>query len=111
MITFIISAHNNGTFSSTGSGYGFRIKNSDVKKKSKFLPHNIFISLSNEFTNIKININQDAVSFGEHIIFTKKEIGKWLILNGVKKWDEGHPPKFSMKQEKDNYFKIEKLDT
>jgi len=111
MTSIVVSAYNNGKFWETGSGYGFRIKNSEVKKNSKLLVPEIFITLDKKFKNIKVSINQDSVLYGEHVIFTKKEIGRWLIENGNKEWNERHPPKFTMQHVGENFFVIEKNST
>jgi hypothetical protein len=111
MTSIMISAYNNGEFSQTGAGYGFRIKNSEVKKNSKLLVSEIFITLDNKFKNIKVTINQDTVSDGERVVFTNKEIGRWMIKNGINEWGEGIPPKFIMQHIEKNFFVVEKNST
>lgn len=108
MTSIIVSAYNNGKFSQTGSGYGFRIKDSDVKHNSKLLVSKIFITLDDKYKKIPVSINQDSVLYDEHVIFTKKEIGLWFIQNGIKTWDSGSPPKFLMEHIEKKYFKIKK---
>ena len=105
----IIKAYNNGTYDKTGSGYGFRLKNADVKNNSGIFPHTIFITFDTELGKIPVNINQNSVVYGNSVIFTKKEIGIWLIRNGMGTWKEGNPPEFLMEHDVGNHFTIQKL--
>jgi len=106
MTSIVVSAYNNGEFSPTGSGYGFRIKESEVRKNSKLLVSEIFITLDEKFKNIRVIINQNSVSEGERVVFTKKEIGRWMIETGINGWRGGAPPKFTMQYVEKNKFKI-----
>jgi len=110
MLSMVIKAYNNGSYSQTGSGYGFRIKKSDIRDNLDIFTQTIFLTLDTKLKKIPIFINQDSVQFGDCGIFTKKEIGEWLILNGMRKWKEGNPPEFLMKYDGNNHFKIQKLE-
>ena len=109
MASIVVSAYNNGEFSKTGAGYGFRIKNSDVKKNSDLLTSEIFLTLDKKGKSVKVRINQDLVSNGDRVVFTSKEIGRWLILNKMDDWNDGKPPEFIMTHLKKNEFEISKV--
>ncbi len=111
MTSISVTAYNNGEFSKTGMGYGFRIKNLDAKKNSKLLVSEIFITLNKKFKNIKVLINQDSISEGERVVFTKKDIGKWMSENGINEWKAAIPPKFTMQHVKKNFFEIKEILT
>ena len=109
MASIVVSAYNSGKFSKTGAGYGFRIKNSDVKENSDLLTSEIFLTLDNEGESVKVRINQDLVSNGDRVVFTSKEIGRWLITNKMGDWNDGNPPEFLMTHLKKNEFRISKV--
>lgn len=105
-----IKVYNNGLYNQTGAGYGFRITKSDIRNNLKIFTKTIFLTFDSKLIKIPIFINQDSVHFGDSVIFTKKEIGKWLIQNGMGTWKKGAPPEFLMIYDGNNHFKIQKLD-
>ncbi len=109
ILEIIVRAYNNGKYTKTGAGYGFRIKKSDVINNSKIFTSTIFVTMDSKLQRIPIHINQNSILYGESIIFTKKEIGLWLIQHMMGHWKDGDPPEFFMKHDKNNHFKIKKI--
>jgi len=105
-----VTAYNNGKYHKSGAGYGFRINNSDVRRYFQIPYSNISLHLENSKKEILVNLNSSSISYGERIIITNKEIGKWLIKNKMAIWSEGTPPKFKMIHLNENKFVIRKID-
>lgn len=97
-----VTTWNNGSFNMSGAGYGIRI--------------------SKELRNRYFNINWDSIVLyvEEKTVEIKlrdtfwttcselrsKEIGLFLIKNGLDKWDKGQPHELELNIVKDNIFKL-----
>ena len=98
-----VTAWNNGSFRSTGAGYGLRVKPTD---RSTFFSHSwshAIIELPNG-NRLRINLSR---SFWRNCAELRDAgIGKWLLAIGQDQWPTGSPPVFTMVQVRGNHFKM-----
>ena len=98
----IVSAWNNGSWKKTGAGYGIRISKED--RDQYFDPEwkSVIIVLDNR--EVEVSISKSFWNKCPEL--RKKEIGEWLIKNGLAKWPENYPPKLRLEQIGDRKFKL-----
>ena len=102
----IVTAWNNGMHNKSGAGYGLKIDASD--RDEIFNPDWEFIvlNLENFPETIKVNINKPSFWGKNCRELIKKEIGIWLISNGLVPWPKGKPPKLSLDNISENKFQV-----
>ena len=91
--SFRAKAWNNGSHHATGAGYGIQL---DANDRNKYFDTNWnTVTLFLEETSCPISVNVDKPSFWGEVCkeLIKKEIGIWLIDNGVAPWPKMHPQK------------------
>ncbi|HNW95741.1 MAG TPA: hypothetical protein PKL60_06100 [Anaerolineaceae bacterium] len=88
----IVKAWNNGERSSDGNGYGVKLSVRD--RDRYFIPSWKTVSIELEGNPDSIAVNVDKPSFWNKTCreLIHKEIGKWLIKNGLSDWPPYHPP-------------------
>jgi len=100
-----VTAWNNGSHSSSGSGYGLRIP---LKQRDAFFSRAwrfVVIHMPNGGTSVKVNVAK--ASFWEKCPeLISREIGKWLLANGFAPWPKGHPPSFILRPVGDGEFEL-----
>jgi hypothetical protein len=102
----IVTAWNNGSFHSSGAGYGLKIS---IPDRDRFFKREWkFIVLELEGRNSAVKINVDKASFWDETCreLISAEIGKWLLQTGLAPWSKGNPPKLFMEHIADNRFSI-----
>ena len=103
---FVGTAWNNGSPRGSGSGYGIKLKAEDrdryFSRKSKY------VSLRLEGPTRDIPANTDKPSFWSNACreLINKEIGLWLISNGMATWMKGHPPKLQLEPAGEQRFNV-----
>ncbi len=98
----IVTAWNNGSWNSSGAGYGIRISIED--RDQYFRPEwkSVIIVLDDHEVEVKL-----SESFWNKCPeLRKKEIGVWLIKNGLGRWPKGNPPKLKLEPVGDRRFKL-----
>ena len=91
-----------------GGGYGLRLKRAD---RDQFLQRewkHLVLELEGRPTPIKVNIDKPSFWDGTCYELVKKEIGEWLIANGLAPWPKQHPPKLRMEHISENRFFVRK---
>jgi len=101
-----VTAWNNGSYSTTGAGYGLKIsckEDRDKYFKREFSP--ICIVLPGQQNPIKVNIDKDSFWKNCRELICK-EIGLWLISQGHSKWTKNSPPVFELEFKDFTSFKL-----
>lgn len=95
----------NGSFNMTGTGYGIRIPKEF--RDTHFDPKWDSILLHIEDKKISIKLNPTFWSTCNEL--RSKEIGTYLIKNGLGIWDKGQPHTLELLPSGQNEFRMEKL--
>jgi hypothetical protein len=97
----IVTCWKNGTPLKSGAGYGLRINHTDTVCFEGM--RNIVLTLegSSQPIIVEIKIKKCAE-------LRKKEIGKWLIDNGLATWPWRKPPKLCLEPISGNMFRLHK---
>lgn len=91
----VVTAWNNGQYHANGAGYGVRIKIGDCNSfKRKW--GSITLKFEGSSVQAKVNINKDSFWSGTCQELINKEIGVWLIANGMSSWPKGKPPQLEL---------------
>ncbi len=93
------SAWNNGQPRPSGAGYGLKVPIADRDAHFSRSQRTIILELPRgaEFVGVPINVGKD--SFGtECRELISKEIGLWLMDQGLAPWPKGQPPKIDVEQ-------------
>lgn len=99
----IVTAWNNSEHHTSGGGYGVRVNAED---RADFFERNWkTVQINMEGSSAWIEMNVAKKSFwrkdcGELI---SKEIGKWLIKNGLAPWEKGSPPKLKLEPDEKRF--------
>ena len=91
----LVTAWNNGRHHKSGAGYGLKISNDDRDRFFDRTAKTITIELPNGH---RFDVNIDKQSFWGTACreLISKEIGEWLIDNGLAPWPKGKPPRFTL---------------
>jgi len=91
-----------------GGGYGLRLTRGN---RDEFLQRewkHLVLELEGLPTPIEVNIDKPSFWDGTCYELVKKEIGEWLISNGLAPWPKRHPPKLRMEHISGNRFFVHK---
>jgi len=98
-----VTAWNNGSYRSTGAGYGIEMSTEDRDKYFCKKWKKVFLKLEGEPKDIKVNLSK---SFWDNCPeLRSKYIGIWLIQNRKTPWQKGRPPKMIMECVRGNKFR------
>ena len=101
----MVTCWNNGAYHKSGAGYGLKIEHAD--KVCFQGMKNIVLTLEGISQPITVNIHKDSWERGcEELV--KKEIGEWLISNGLAPWVKAKPPKLCLEPISGNMFRLHK---
>lgn len=101
-----VTAWNNGSHHTTGSGYGFKV--SIVDRDQFFKKEWKYILLEIEGEPEVISVNIDKATFWNDTCheLIHKSIGKWMLKHGLAPWIKGKPPKFILETVEGNRFRV-----
>lgn len=101
----IVTAWNNGSFHTSGAGYGLKI---DITDRDRFFNReweSVMLELEGE-APIRVNIKKASFWGKTCHELIKKEIGLWLLKNRKAPWPKGQPPKFFLEPIEGNRFMV-----
>jgi len=98
----IVTAWNNGSWNRTGAGYGIRISVKD--RNQYFRPEWESVIIVLDDREVEVNLSKSFWSKCPEL--RKKEIGEWLIKNGLGRWPKGNPPKLKLEPIGDRKFRL-----
>lgn len=108
-LNMIVTAWNNGSFHSSGAGYGLKISTSDrdrfFKREWKF----VLLELEGQTSAIRINVDKGSFWNETCRELISADIGKWLLQRGLAPWSKGNPPKLVMEHIKNNQFSLKRI--
>lgn len=101
----LVKAWNNGDWSASGAGYGVKLRaeNRDAEFSREWisvevlLPNGTFAVCSVSKPSFWSPTCRELVS---------KDIGRWLIADGLAPWPKGHPPELELKSIGDRTFEL-----
>jgi hypothetical protein len=103
----IVIAWNNGAQSRTGSGYGFKVHNSDRDEYFKPEWEEILLEIEGEDQPAAVSVSKEFWSDNGQAL-ASTELGKWLRKNGLAPWPRLNPPVFVLDPVEDNRFRVAK---
>lgn len=97
--SFRATAWNNGEWRNTGAGYGLKISVEDRDRHFKHDWNTVTLRLVGNRTSRVAEANAAKASFWgpQCRELIKREIGRWLIENGFRRWPRNAPPRFRMR--------------
>ena len=105
VICMIVRAWNNGEWKDDGNGYGIRISKDDRDKYFQRDWGSVRIILDDRVVEVSI-----SESFWKRCPeLRSKEIGLWLIKNGLGKWPKYKPPKLKLEPMGERTFRLSLL--
>ncbi|APH39490.1 hypothetical protein [Methanohalophilus halophilus] len=105
----IVTSWNNGKLSDSGAGYGLKIDENDRDQYFKKEWDNVELQLINYPHIVEVNINKQSFWSGNCRELINKDIGIWLIENGLAPWKKGQPPKLTMEPISKNRFLVKPI--
>ena len=91
----MVTDWNNGSHSSTGAGYGFKVSVAD--RDSNFSKEWGFITIVfPDGTDTKVNVGKSSFWDDTCTELISKDIGLWLLVSEHAPWPKGKPPKFTL---------------
>jgi len=102
-----VKGWNNGSFSTSGVGYGIRISRQDRDKFFDRGWRKVVIGLEGERELIEVRLSDSFWHSCSELRSAK--IGKWMIKNGLAPWKRGDPPKLELQPIGGNKFKLKRL--
>jgi hypothetical protein len=102
------TAWNNGSFHSSGAGYGFKVPIDDRAKFFKRAWGSVVVELpsNNEFIEVILNIDKESFWNDSCRELISKKIGQWLISQKFAQWPKGEPPKFNVRLVSQGKFRV-----
>ena len=107
----IVIAWNNGAQSRTGSGYGFKVNDSDRDEFFKKEWTEILLEIEGEEEPAVVPIQKEGFWSEKGQELTSTVLGKWLRKNGLAPWPRLNPPRFVLDPVEDNRFRVSKAKT
>ncbi|WP_411679662.1 hypothetical protein [Clostridium thailandense] len=104
----VATVWNNGSFKSSGSGYGIKLSKVDRDIYFKKEWTSVILELGEGEVIIEVNVNKDSF-WSKCRELLNKDIGVWLIKNENGSWKKGKPPKLKIENISGNRFKVESL--
>lgn len=99
-----VKTWNNGDFNKSGVGYGIRIPRSMIEKFFNKDWDSVIIYIDDIEVKVKIS-NTFWTTCNE---FRSKEIEKYLIKNGLDKWEKGKPHQLNLNTCGNKEFRLER---
>ncbi len=100
----IVTAWNNGEHHKTGAGYGVKI---DVADRDQFFQRDwksIILEIEGKPEKIEVNIEKDSFWGKTCRELINKEIGIWMLQNGLAPWPQDHPSQMLLEPKGDRHF-------
>ncbi len=92
----LVTAWNNGSFTTSGAGYGVRLNASDRDHFFKREWKTIELELDGSSVIVSVNIAKESFWGTACRELINAEIGRWLIRNNLAPWAKGEPPKLTV---------------
>jgi hypothetical protein len=107
------SAWNNGAHRDTGAGYGFKVPIPDRDRHFRPEWKTVQLELPSASASSLHEINVSKKSFWSDTCheLISRDIGRWLIAQGLAPWPKGTPPRFLVESVGDRSFRILGLST
>ncbi|MDD3370760.1 MAG: hypothetical protein PHE27_02920 [Alphaproteobacteria bacterium] len=96
----------NGSTSTCGTGYGFKVDKGDRDQFLKREWRTINLRFSDTDECCDVNIDKDSFWNDACRELISRSIGAWLIRNGLAPWQKGNPPKFFLKPLSEDTFEV-----
>jgi hypothetical protein len=93
---FLVVAWNNGSHHPSGAGYGLKMFAADRDAHIKREWGTVDLYLPGRAQPATVNVNKNSLWSASCRELISREIGIWLISNGVAPWPYGNPPKFRL---------------
>jgi hypothetical protein len=104
----IVTAWNNGSYTTSGAGYGVKLDASDRDRFFKREWKTIELELEGSSVVVPVNISKDSFWNTSCRELISAEIGRWLIRNNLAPWAKGSPPKLTLEHKSNNRFLLRK---
>lgn len=100
-----VTAWNNGSHHSTGSGYGLKISIEDRDRSFERSWKTVEVELPNGEV-VESNIDKDSFWSPNCRELISKQFGAWFIESNLAPWDKGGPPEFELEHIYGNRFRL-----
>jgi hypothetical protein len=91
-----VTAWNNGQHYSSGAGYGLKLSIADRDRYFKRSWKTVKLHLAGRSRPVEVNIDKPSFWGLNCRELVKKEIGLWLIEEGLAPWTKWEPPKLTL---------------
>ncbi len=109
LLKMIVTAWNNGSHHESGAGYGVRVRGLDRDRFVNREWGRLTLQLEGVPSPIAININKPSFWGDQCRELISREIGRWLISQGLAPWPQGRPPKLELIPLTDNCFYLKRI--
>lgn len=100
------TAWKNGSPDERGNGYGLKISAVDRDTYLKRTSGSITLHLPGAPRPVEVNIDKASMWEGTCRELISREIGAWLIREGLAPWPKGRPPKFRLVPRNQRQFDV-----
>lgn len=98
----IVKTWNDGSYNDSGAGYGIKISKCDRSKLFSKLDNKVIIHIGNISNSIEITLRDTFWTTCSEL--RSCEIGKYLIDNGLRRWEKYKPHKLLLVPQGSNNF-------
>ncbi len=99
-------AWNNGTYRPTGGGYGLKLSAADRDIYIRREWEHVLLFLPGRQDSVRINIDKPSFWNDTCRELISREIGAWLITQGLGRWPKGHPPRIGLRVRGEGAFDV-----
>ena len=94
----IVKAWNNGKHNPTGAGYGLKLRPADRDKYFDRQWKSVIVEIPHrsEWVEAEVNVSKKSFWNSRCRELINKEIGRWLIAQGLAPWPKRKPPRIEL---------------
>lgn len=101
----IVTGWSNGSPSSSGAGYGLRLKRQDRDAFFKRAMRTVLIEIPGQHEPAEVGVDNDSF-WRSCTELRSADIGRWMLKRGFAPWPKGHPPAFELVQKGERRFAL-----
>jgi len=103
---FFAVAWNNGAYHTTGAGYGVKLSAVDRDSHIRREWGHVSLFLSGRQEPLRVNIDKPSFWNDTCRELINREIGAWLIAQGLGRWPSGGPPRIELRVRSEGAFDV-----
>jgi hypothetical protein len=103
---FFAVAWNNGAYHTTGAGYGLKLSAADRDAHIRREWRHVSLVLPGRQKPLHVNIDKSSFWNDTCRELISRDIGAWLIAQGLGRWSNGEPPRIGLRVRGDGAFDV-----